>query len=88
LWPLEIAKAAFGIANPLYPEQFQPRLMLQQPIAGGVFSSTAQPNSQVTVTAMAAKKRIVNQFSPAAVTNIAAMSTVPIATFKRSSIQS
>ena len=44
--------------------------------------------SQVTMTAMAAKKRNVNQFPPAAVANIAAMSTALIATFKRSSIQS
>ncbi|WP_206749732.1 hypothetical protein, partial [Synechococcus sp. N5] len=85
---LEIAKAACGTSNQLGPEQFQPRWMLQQPTAGGVFSSTAQPNSQVTVTAMAAKKRNVNQLPPAAVTKIAAMSTALIATFKRSSIQS
>lgn len=44
--------------------------------------------SQVTMTAMAAKKRNVNQFPPAAVTNIAAMSTALIAIFKRSSIKS
>ena len=44
--------------------------------------------SQVTLTAMAAKTRNVNQFPPAAVTNIAAMSTALTATFKRSSIQS
>ena len=43
MWPLEIAKAAFGIANPLDPEQFQPRLMLQQPIAGGVGGAVSCP---------------------------------------------
>ena len=37
---------------------------------------------------LAVKKRNVNQLPPAAVTNIAAMSTALIATFKRSSIQS
>ena len=44
--------------------------------------------SQVTMTAIAAKKRNVNQFQPAAVANIAAMSTALMVTFKRSSIQS
>jgi hypothetical protein len=38
LRPLEIAKAASGIANQLGPEQFQPRWMLQQPKAGRSFS--------------------------------------------------
>ena len=44
--------------------------------------------SEVTMIAMAAKKRNVNQFPPAAVTNIAAMSAAPTATFQRLSIQS
>jgi hypothetical protein len=38
LLPIEIAKAASGIANQLDLEQFQPRWMLQQPKAGRSFS--------------------------------------------------
>jgi len=36
--PLEIAKAASGTSNQLYPEQLQPRWMPQQLLAGGGFS--------------------------------------------------